>query len=81
MDAKKLQQPSPKIGSENRIAVTDEGLREAVNPDDVVDEQRRYIGCWHGLRCRDEDVLFRQAVDHDEDGVMVLGRGQVGDPL
>ena len=36
-----------------------------MNPDDVVDEQRRHVRCWHRFRCRDEDGLFRQAVDGD----------------
>ena len=79
MDAKKFQQPPPKMRSEDRIAIADEGLREAVNPDDVVDEHRRHVRCWHRFGCGDENGLFRQAVDHNEDGVMVLGRGEVRD--
>ena len=62
---------------EHWIAVTNQGLGQAVNPDDVLHEQGCHVGSNSGFGSRDEDCLFRQPVDDNEDSIVVLATWQI----
>ena len=66
---------------EDRITIVDEGFREAMNLDHMLEEQRRDIWSRHGFSGRDEDSLLGQAIHDDKNSVMVLARGKISDPV
>ena len=62
-ESQKLDESSPKVGGEDRVSVADQGFWQAMNPNDVLDEERRDVWRRHGFRGWDEDRLLGQAVD------------------
>ena len=80
-NATELQETTPEVGREDGIAIGHQGFRQAVNPNDVLKEQGRHVRCRHGFRRRNEERLLRQAVDHDQDGIVVVAGRQVCDPI
>ena len=72
VDTQKVEKPLPKLGCGDWVAVADGACWKAVNPDDVLEEQRRHVRCTHGFRSRNEVGLLGQAVDDDEDSVMAI---------
>ena len=69
------------MGREDRIAIADQCFRQVVNPDVVLQEQGRHVRCRHGFGCRNEERLLRQAVDHHQDGIVIVAGRQVCDPI
>ena len=80
-NATELQETAPEVGREDRITIAHQGFRQAVNPNDVVKEQGRHVRCRHGFGCRDEHRSLRQAVDHHQNGIVVVAGRQVRDPI
>ena len=72
-----LQQPSPKMGCEHLIAITDQRFWKAVNLDHVLEKQGCDIRSRHGFCGRDEECLLSQAIDHHQNCVMIVARRQV----
>ena len=66
---------------EHQIAITDQGIWKAVNPDDMLDEQGSHVKRRHGF-CRGyENRLFCKSVDHHEDCVVIVAGRQVRNPV
>ena len=40
-DSQKFDESSPEVGGEDRVSVADQGFWQAMNPDDVLHEERR----------------------------------------
>ena len=76
-----LQQSRPKMRCEHWIAVAHQGFGQAVNPDHVLDEQGRHVRGSHRFSRRNEMRLLRQAVHDHQHRVVVVARGQVGNPV
>ena len=55
VDSQKDKKSAPEVGCEDRIAIADDVRWEAMNADDVLDEQSRHVGCRHRFCSRDED--------------------------
>ena len=69
------------MGREDGVAIAHQGFRQAVNPNDVLKEQGRHVTGHHGFRRRNEERLLRHAVDHHQDGIVVVVGRQVRDPI
>jgi hypothetical protein len=75
-------QGSPEVSSEARVSIRDDGFGEAMVFDDVIEEELCdaangdvVVGC-------DEVCSFAEAVDDDEDGVvMARGCGKTRDDI
>ena len=64
-DAQKFEESSPEVGGEDRVSVADQGFGEAMNPDDVLDEERRDVWRRHGLGGGNEMRHLGEAInDH-----------------
>ena len=50
-----------------------------MNPDHMLEEERRDIWSRHRLGSRDEYFLLGQAIHDDKNSVMVLARGKISD--
>ena len=81
LDSQKLDESSPEVRGEDRITIADEGFGKAMNPDHMLEEQRRDIWSRHGVSGWDEDCLLGQAIHDDKNSVMVLARGKISDPV
>ena len=73
VDAQKLEKPLPEVGCEDWITIADEAGRQTVKSDDVLEEKGCHVRGRHGFCSRNEDCLFCQAVDDNEDCVVVVG--------
>ena len=81
LDSQKLDESTPKMRGEDRVTIADEGFGKAMNPDHMLQEQRRDIWSRHGFGSRDEDRLLGQAIHDDQNSVMILARGKINDPV
>ena len=81
LDSHKLDESTPEVRGEDRITIADEDIRKAMNPDHILEEQRRDVWSRHGFSGRDEDRLLVQAVHNDKNSFMVLARGKISDSI
>ena len=62
-DSKKFDESSPKVGGEDRVSVADQGVWQAMNLDDVLDEKRRDFLRRHGFSGGNEVRHLGEAID------------------
>ena len=62
-DSQKLDESSSEVGGGDRVFVADQGFWQAMNPDDVLDEERRDVLRRHGFRGLNEMRHFGEAID------------------
>ena len=68
-DAENARQGFPKMGSEDRAAVGNQGLWESMQTNDVVHEESSELCRVCGFRTRNEVDHFRKTVDKDKDSI------------
>ena len=69
------------MGGEDRVSVADQGVGQAMNPDDVLDEERRDVVRRHGCGGGNEVRHLGEAIDDHENRVVVVTRRQVSYPI
>ena len=62
-DSQKLDESSPEVGGEDRVSVADHSFRQAMKPDDVLDEERRDVWRRHGLGGGNKMRHLGEAID------------------
>ena len=62
-DSQKLEEPSPELGGEDWVFVADQGFWQAMNFDDVLDEERRDVLRRHGFCGWNEVRHLGEAID------------------
>ena len=62
-DSQKFDESSPELGGEDRVFVAVQGFWQAMNPDDVLDEEHRDVLRRQGFRGRNEVRHFGEAID------------------
>src|SRR6266576_2350029 len=71
--AQAVAQMSPKVRGELRAAVRDDGVRQAVESEYMIEEKMGKPLGLDGISAWDEVALLGQPIDHDPDGVEPLG--------
>ena len=73
VDAEEVVQGLPEVSSEAGISIRDDGLGEAMVFEDVIEEELCDAATGDVVVGCDEVCSFAEAVDDDEDGVVVAG--------
>jgi hypothetical protein len=71
----------PEVGRENRTTVRDNGIRKAVELDDVGDKELCEFGSRRGLETGDEVGHLGHSVNKHEDGVVAIRNRQISDEI
>jgi hypothetical protein len=75
-------QGSPEVSSEARVSIRYDGLGEAMVFEDMVEEELCYAATGDVVVGCDEVRSFAEAVDDDEDGIVVVrGCGKTHDEI
>ena len=81
LDAEEFDEPPPEMGCEDRIAVTDEGIWQTMNPYNFAKEQGRHVRRRHRFCRWNKNSHFCETIHDDKNSVMVVAGRKIRDPV